>query len=158
MWALHCSATLSTINWAKSKTKGWQSCYPDMCSSTFVVLIWHVCTEKCSSTANNAMLGWWDVGTGYPEKVWMPHPWQCSRQVGWCPDKLGLVEGVPMEGRLEQDDSLKCISTQTILWVCDSNLKCFIYFETLLFAARLGVQFKLCRNNFPWDCECAEII
>jgi len=25
---------------------------------------------------------WWGTGTGYPEKLWMPQPWRCSRP-GW---------------------------------------------------------------------------
>ena len=25
---------------------------------------------------------WWGAGTGCPERLWMPHPWRCSRP-GW---------------------------------------------------------------------------
>ena len=28
------------------------------------------------------LLGWWGTGTGCPEKLWLPPPWQCSRP-GW---------------------------------------------------------------------------
>jgi len=28
------------------------------------------------------VLGWWDPGTGCPEKLWIPHHWKCL-QSGW---------------------------------------------------------------------------
>jgi len=31
---------------------------------------------------NSSPWGWWNTGTGCPEKLWLPAPWQCSRP-GW---------------------------------------------------------------------------
>ena len=39
------------------------------------------------------------IGTGCKEKLWMPHPWKCSRP-GWMgPGQPELVGGSPAHGR-----------------------------------------------------------
>lgn len=34
------------------------------------------------------------TGTGCPGKLWMPHPWKCSK-LGWMSLSLDLVKDVP---------------------------------------------------------------
>jgi len=31
---------------------------------------------------NSSPWGWWNTGTGCPEKLWLPPPWKCPRP-GW---------------------------------------------------------------------------
>ena len=45
-----------------------------------------------------SLRGWWDTGTGCPEKLWVPHPWR------WWPGWLGpwaaeLIRGSPAHSR-----------------------------------------------------------
>ena len=38
--------------------------------------------KQCTDRHNSSLWGWWGPGTGCPEKLWLPPPWQCSRP-GW---------------------------------------------------------------------------
>ena len=38
--------------------------------------------ETLVQPRNSLLWGWWGPGTGCPEKLWLPPPWQCSRP-GW---------------------------------------------------------------------------
>jgi len=38
------------------------------------------------------------IGTGCPEKLWLPLPGSVQGQVGWSFEQPGLVEGVPAHG------------------------------------------------------------
>lgn len=46
-------------------------------------IIWRI-NSKWSWGRNVLWWWWWGTGTGCPEKLWMPHPWKCSR-----PDWMG---------------------------------------------------------------------
>ena len=47
-----------------------------------MVLTWRKEDLGWISEGSSLLWGWWSAGTGCPEKLWMPHPWRCSRP-GW---------------------------------------------------------------------------
>lgn len=68
---------------------------------------------------SSLLRGWW--GTSCPDKLWMPHPWQCLRpgwmglEATWSSWVAFLTHGVEIGTRRP----LRFISTQAILWYYD---------------------------------------
>ena len=66
--------------------------------------------------------GWWNSGTGCPERWWMSHPWRHSRSgwmVFWAP---GGVVGVPVHCTgVRLGDLSRFLPTQKILWFNDTS-------------------------------------
>ena len=44
-----------------------------------VVLSWGREDLGWLSRGSSLLWEWWGAGTGCPERLWMPHPWRCSR-------------------------------------------------------------------------------
>ena len=101
-------------------------------------------------------------GRGCPEKLWMPHPWRCSRQwigpcaalaCGWQPD-----HGMMMEHQLEQGDPAQpfcdsvipwfcnlCQAPESSLWFTSRHLCCWI--------AQSRVMEWATPNQLAWSCS-----
>jgi len=73
------------------------------------------------SGGSSLLWEWWGAGTGCPERLWMPHPWRCSRPgwmgpwTAWSSIKCGgwwpcLWRGIGAWW------SLRSLPTQAILW------------------------------------------
>jgi len=68
---------------------------------------------------------WWGAATGYPERLWMPRPWRCSRP-GWM-GTWAAWSSITCRGWwpclwLGGGDSwsLTSLPTWAFLWFCDS--------------------------------------
>jgi len=47
-----------------------------------MVLSWRTEDWGWMSGGSSLLWEWWGAGTGWPERLWMNHPWRCSRP-GW---------------------------------------------------------------------------
>jgi len=95
---------------------------------------------------NSSPRGWWGPGPGCLEKLWVLHPWRCSRpgwmgswatwSSGWC---LCLWKGSWNWG------SLRSLPTQTIPWFseCHWTFHCFMHFM-ITSKIRLAVSVSHC--------------
>ena len=79
------------------------------------------------SRGSSLLWEWWGARTGCPERLWMPHPWRCSRPGGWGPGQLGLV--LDMEAGslaccrgIGDSWSLRSLPIQAILWFYDTRI------------------------------------
>jgi len=92
-----------------------------------MVLSWRKEVLGWMSGGSSLLWEWWGAGTGCPERLWMPHPWRCSRP-GWIgPWQPGLVLNGEIDGPacgrgIGASWTLKSLPTQTILWFCDIGI------------------------------------
>jgi len=70
-----------------------------------------------------SLRGWWGTGTGCLERLWMPHPWKCSRPA--VDSLIWWLETLPMARGLELDDLRGPFQSKPF---CDSNI---IYGKTV---------------------------
>lgn len=62
---------------------------------------------------------------GYPEMLWVPHPWSVKSQVKWGLEQLDLIENNPVLSRVfETRWSLRYLQTSTFLWFYDLWYRC----------------------------------
>lgn len=72
---------------------------------------------RLMSVRNPFSSGWWDIETSYPWKLWIQHPWKCTRPgrmalwAIWCSGRC-LYHGREARKRC----FLRSLLTQNILW------------------------------------------
>ena len=100
---------------------------------------------------------WWGAGIGCPERLWMPHPWRCSKPywmeawAAWSSIQLDVEVGGPTCGRgVGAWWSLRSLSTQAILWFYNSmkKKKCKLWLRKALQSMQLSIKFFILGNPF----------
>lgn len=77
---------------------------------------------------NSFLSGWLDTGTGFPENLWLYHPWKCSVPGGmelWAIWSRGRC-ACPWQG-IGMSWSLRSLSMQTILWFYEYNINILLF-------------------------------
>jgi len=65
-----------------------------------------------------------------PEKLWVPHPWRCSRP-GWMgPRAVWAAGGTQLTAGVGAGGALRSLPTQTILWFCDRTVFYTFHYTT----------------------------